>query len=495
MTVSPTGKWTGMSSQQTEQPTPLLRPLPKAPDVPLADLGPIVDVVEAIAIKTQAPLGLALQAVLGAISTAAQGHADVETLHASSPTSLFLLTIAKSGERKSACDGLATKAIRDYQAPRLRQFDKDLARYEEAKATGYSNQFEVIEGPASSDVSALSAPPVNPKILFEDFTLPGLIKHYEHGQPSVAIFTDEGGTFLGGHSMKDTNRVNTSTGLSRIWDGKAIDRVRAGDPSITLPGRRASAHIAVQPKIGLEFLGDEAVLDQGLTCRFLFAFPESTCGSRLIVRDEEARQKRLKADAHLEEYGKRLKALLETPLPLVDPETQELDPRLLKLSDDARAQLEAFYNATEVQLGNGGTYENISGTVSKAAEQAARISGVLTLYDNPDATMISGANMSSALSLMQFYLDEAIRLLDTGKIPQRIEEAELLRTWLSDRWEEDLIDASTVARRGPNPLRTAHKVKDLFKVLSEHGWLEREEGSHEIDGRTTKQAWRIVRGD
>ena len=199
-----------MSSQQTEQPLPLLRPLPKAPDVPLADLGPIADVVEAIAVITQAPAGLALQAVLGAVSTVAQGHADCETLHDRSPTSLFLLTIAKSGERKSACDKLATKAIRDYQAPRLRQFAKDLVKYEEAQVAGYNSQIEVIEGPPSTDTNVPVTRPVDPKILFEDFTLQGLVKHFVHGQPSVAIFTDEGGTFLGGHSMKDTNKINTA---------------------------------------------------------------------------------------------------------------------------------------------------------------------------------------------------------------------------------------------------------------------------------------------
>lgn len=493
MTVSQTGKWTGMSSQQTEQPIPLLRPLPKAQDVPLADLGPIADVVEAIAFITQAPAGLALQAVLGATSTAAQGHADVKTLHASSPISLFLLTIAKSGERKSACDKLATKAIREYQGPRLRQFAKEFARYEEAKAAKYSNQFEVIEDPASTGVGVFAAPPANPKILFENLTLEGLVKHFETGQPSVAIFTDEGGTFFGGHSMKDTNRINTSTNLSRLWDGKDIDRTRSGSAIVTLPGRRSAAHIAVQPKIGLEFLGDEAVLDQGLTCRFLIAFPESTCGNRLIDRSEEACKKRRKAKADLELYGKRLTALLERPLPLVDDESQELEPRLLKLSDDARAQLEAFYNATEAQIGDGGIYENISGTVSKAAEQVARISGVLTLYDDPDATMVSGAIMSSALALMHFYLEEALRLLDTGKVPKRIEDAENLRVWLCDHWDEDLIDASTVARRGPNSLRTAQKAKDLFRVLSDHGWLVREDGRQHVDGRVTRQAWRIIR--
>ncbi len=483
-----------MSKYETPDPTPLLKPLPSAAEVPLADLGPLADPIEAISFLTGAPPGLALQAVLGTMSAAAQGHADVETIHGVSPTSLFLLTIAKSGERKSACDKLATKPMREFEGPRMRQFRKDSEAFEQAESRHSRNLSAVIEPCDTSDFGNVPAsPPVNPKIMFEDITLPGLTKHFETGQPSIAIFSDEGGTFLGGHSMKDVNRINSATCLSRLWDGKAIDRVRAGEPSITLPNRRAAMHLAVQPRIGLQFLADEDVLDQGLTCRFLISFPESKVGTRLIDKSPAAQEKRQWADRAVQEFYHRIKALLEKPFALADGDARELSLSTLKLSVEARGQLEDFYNATEYQSAPGRRYANISGTATKAPEQAARIAGVLMLFHEPDATTVSGCMMQAAIALTDFYLGEALRLLDTGSISREIQDAELLRGWLCETWPEELIDPSTAARRGPNSLREVRKLKKLFRILEEHGWLQELSGAHFVDGRKTRQAWQVIR--
>lgn len=104
------------------------------------------------------------------------------------------------------------------------------------------------------------------------------------------------------------------------------------------------------------------------------------------------------------------------------------------------------------------------------------------------------ATMTTAIVLIQFYLDEAVRLLDTGFVRKDIREAELLRTWLCEIWGEGMINTSAVVNRGPNSLRTAPKVKQLIGILEEHGWLEQLSGNHEVNGRKTKQAWRVVRG-
>ena len=53
--------------------------------------------------------------MLGLAALAVQGLADAETLHGRSPASLFLLTVAQSGERKSACDRLAMKAVTTFE--------------------------------------------------------------------------------------------------------------------------------------------------------------------------------------------------------------------------------------------------------------------------------------------------------------------------------------------------------------------------------------------
>ncbi len=71
----------------------------------------------------------------------------------------------------------------------------------------------------------------------------GLIKNLITGQPSQGVFSDEAGRFLGGHSMSDEKRLATMAGFSKLWDGREIDRIRAGDGATKLYGRRVSMHL------------------------------------------------------------------------------------------------------------------------------------------------------------------------------------------------------------------------------------------------------------
>ena len=72
----------------------------------------------------------------------------------------------------------------------------------------------------------------------EEPTYEGLVKALDTGWPSMGIFSDEGGRFLGGHGMNSENQLKTISGLSKMWDGKAITRTRAGDGSHKIYGRR-----------------------------------------------------------------------------------------------------------------------------------------------------------------------------------------------------------------------------------------------------------------
>ena len=92
------------------QPLPLFRPIPPSEPYPVEALGSLAEVVEAIRDRTQAPDAVCAQSVLGAASLVAQARADVELPTGEArPLSLFLVTVAQSGERKSAADDLASR--------------------------------------------------------------------------------------------------------------------------------------------------------------------------------------------------------------------------------------------------------------------------------------------------------------------------------------------------------------------------------------------------
>src|SRR5690242_16382574 len=91
-------------SRADDSPLPLRRELAPADPYPVDALGDLIGgAVKAASECIQAPLELCAQSALGNVSLAVQGHANVVLPFAGgrhSPVSLFLLSVAESGDRK-----------------------------------------------------------------------------------------------------------------------------------------------------------------------------------------------------------------------------------------------------------------------------------------------------------------------------------------------------------------------------------------------------------
>lgn len=88
--------------------------------------------VEEVQGFVQAPLPMVASSALGALSLAVQAHVDVKRCEKlTGPTSLFLLTLGDSGERKSTCDRFFLAAIKDYQAQQAEAMKPEIERFEE----------------------------------------------------------------------------------------------------------------------------------------------------------------------------------------------------------------------------------------------------------------------------------------------------------------------------------------------------------------------------
>ena len=75
-----------------------------------------------------------------------------------------------------------------------------------------------------------------------------------------------------------------------------------------------------------------------------------------------------------------------------------------------------YYSSTERAQAPGGELEGVRSFASKSPEQAARIAGVLTLYENINAPEVSPQVMAQAVDLAQFYLGEAKRLAEAAEV-------------------------------------------------------------------------------
>jgi len=491
-----------------EDPQPLLRPLPEGEPYPVSALGPLQKGVEAANDITQAPIAIAGQSALSMASLAVQGFADVETLGGYSPPSLYCLTIAKSGERKSATDKVLMVGLRDFEREKAMEHQDEVISWRNAQSIWKADhekimgEFKKTTGDrigTQADLDKLGAEPAAPlvpNLTATEPTLEGLHKLFAAGQPSLGLFSDEGGQFLGGFGMSSDNRLKTIAGLSALWGGDPINRTRAGDGASTLYGRRLAVHLMVQPVAARPLLADPLVAGQGFLARFLISEPPSNIGTRLY--QDPANESRTAIDA----LSQRLRAILRTPKPTEEDNLQVLRPRQLPLSKDARDLLKGYYNSVEEAQNPGCEFEGITAFASKSAEQAARIAGVLTLWTDLDAPNVTAETMVGAIMLAQYYLGEAKRLCEAAEISAATDIANKLLHWLQDSWPEiatklgrnpKTVLPADVTQRGPNSLRETKVVKRHLKTLQEHGWVVGLPPGSVVNGAPRKLAYRIVR--
>ncbi|TNC43162.1 DUF3987 domain-containing protein [Rubellimicrobium rubrum] len=477
-------------------PQPLVREVPPSRPYPVEALGPLR---EAVQVMTGAPVAIPGQSALSIASLAVQAHADLEALGGLAPLSIYALTIAESGARKSSCDRPQTEALREHEREASRAQREEVTAWQNRHALWKGERDRILtearkgkgekRAAARADLDALgrepAAPPSQDRTVTEP-TFAELTRLFAEGQPSLGIFSDEGGQFLGGHGMGAENRQKTLAALNDLWGGNPIRRTRAGEGAYTLHGRRLAVHLMVQPVVARAFMADALAGSTGFLPRFLWCEPPSTIGTRLSAT--------LRTDpAPIAAFGARLRTILAQFLPMADPETRELALRALPLSPEACALLVRFSDHVEARQAVGGDLAHVTGYASKAAEQAARIAGALTLWADLEAAEVRPDTMADAKRLAQFYLSEAARLADAATLSTETARAEALRRWLVETWPHADVTTREVVQSGPNALRETKVARATLQVLEHHGWLEPLEAGSAVRGASRKEAWRILR--
>jgi len=489
----------GAEDAMTERPRPLMRELPPADPFPVDALGPVLaPAARAINDRVQAPMAVCGNSVLATAGLAVQAHADVELPKGHiKPVAEYYVTVAATGERKSACDHEAgwpvrkrEQALRDLRDEAMLKYRNDQEAWQAAR--------EAAKRKAKGDRSAIKArldsigpaptPPLEPLLTCPEPTYEGLCKLLWIGQPSIGLFATEGGQFIGGHGMADDAKLRTASGLSDAWDGIPIKRVRAVDGSIVLPGRRVSMHLMSRPAVADLLFRDALLADQGLLSRLLVTAPDSAAGTR-FQHDEQSSTER-----DLKRYGARLLDILETPMPLAPGKVNELDPRLLPLSPEARRRWSIFADHVELAIAPTGALEPVRGLANKLPEHAARLAAVLTLVRDINAAEIGLEELDAGIALAEHYAVEALRLFGASRVNADLRLARRLLDWLHHEWREPVIALPVIYQRSLNAIGDQATARRLVAILEEHSWLVKLPAGAVVAGQRRREAWRIVKG-
>ena len=205
---------------------PLVRPVPAADPYPVDGLGSqLAAVVRALNDLVQSPLAMCASSVLATVTLAAQGQINVELpigAGSTRPVSRFFITVGRSGERKSASDEQIGKALKSREAELRQIHDAEIKVWRNEHDAWDAARKAILAGKQDKvakdvDLRALGdepEKPLAPIIIMEEPTVEGLAKLLMAGQPSVGVFSTEGGQFVGGHAMGVNRRgVNRQIGV------------------------------------------------------------------------------------------------------------------------------------------------------------------------------------------------------------------------------------------------------------------------------------------
>jgi putative DNA primase/helicase len=441
-------------------------------------------VVEEVQAFVKAPVPLVASSALAALSLACQAHVDVkraEKLHG--PVSLFMLTIADSGERKSTCDGFFTSAIRQYQEERAEAMKPAIKEYQAAIAAWEAQRDGILSAVKDAgrrgkptdklrgDLAQLQQdkpePPRVPRLILGDETPENLAWSLAKQWPSAGVLSSEAGVVFGSHGMGKDSAMRNLALLNVLWDGGTHSIGRRTSESFTVRGARLTMGLMIQETTLREYFSKSGGLARGtgFLARFLVAWPESTQGQRPFT-DPPANW------PHLAAFHRRIAAILNQPAPI--DEDGALTPAMLTLTPDAKAAWVQYHDAIESELASGGELYDVRDVASKSADNAARLAAQFQLFEH-GVGAIGLDSFERASRIVAWHLSEARRFFGELALPAELADAARLDSWLIEHCKRERTE--TVSKRylrQHGPVRDGARLDTAICELAELGRLRLE---------------------
>lgn len=426
----------------------------------------LAQAVEAIAMEVQAPVPLAAFAVVSAISHLAMRLTDANhPKMGAMPCSLYLLSQAPSGDRKSACFKLATYPIQKLEREAREAHKKDAEQiWRDADAAkGKAERAEIL---------AQLAP--DPRTIYTDGTIQKIESDFVNGSaPALSFSTDEGSSLLAGHSLKSDTRAASLGGLTRLFDGEGVqrDRVLEGQSGFRY-GVRFGLFLSAQPVVLQSTLSDPMLRGQGFLARFLFSAPRSLAGTRFL--DPSRLHSKASDRVEIRAYWDALRSMASAPVSVEDGSLR-LD--VIAMAPAAQMGWLEFFNDTERRQGQDGDLQHLGAFASRAGELAARLAAVFAAYRHYGERCDMGLavtqdDMQRACRLVGYSLNEWQAQANSSNLSQReIDAKQLLDVLHGKAWTD--TTRQLIAQNAPNKLR---KDKDrrnaAIDELLERRWLK-----------------------
>lgn len=448
---------------------------------PVASFPAVLEnIIRSLHESTHIPAELIGNVVLAATSLACQSLIGVIQPHTNTPEScsLYLMTIAESGEGKTTINKLVMKPLYAYAAEMKREYEEKLEPYRrehniwkirnqalnsnlrQAIKKGYSGEDEEHEIVKHAE----SEPhhPARPNFIYEDTSLKALVEGLgEH--PEAGFISDEAITFFKSYLKNNPGLLN------KAWDSEMFDFRRA-DGEVYQIKPLLTFSLMSQPDVFKEYLKKHTVTARasGFLSRFLFAWCESTIGTRNGHADYSNTEQALNT------FYDRVNELLRQNKARFS-DNAHTPKKTLALSDLALSDWKTNRTKTEKKISTGHEWEHIRDIASKSGSNTLRLAALLQYFYDDTSVYVSQGAMGSAITIMDWYLNQASQIFypqsERWQFEQDVRE---LFHWIMNRIRQNngcAILKNDLEKYGPHRLRRTDKLTPALNQLISQGYF------------------------
>lgn len=451
------------------------------PDFPVELLPGIGrETVKVVSEVNQVDPGLAALNYLSVLSACLGKKAVVNLISHTEPLNIFTCAIYESGNRKSTTQAVMTRPLYDYQEQAQKEM-QDLIRdslnaykiregrlarlQKQAAQTDDYDKRKQFEVEAAAVAKEIEENPVvkTPLFVMDDTTTEALAIHMAENRETMAIFSTEGGIFQTMAGRYDKG-VNIDLYL-KAHSGDPFSVHRIGRESKTMQSPCLTICLTVQPDVIREIGGNEQFRGRGLLARFIYVYCKSHVGYR---------QRQIKSipEPLLNEYRHHIGGLMDIPA-----------GHELRLSAEAHAIWDEFYNDIEIEMRPGGSLEYLADWGSKLPGAVARIAGLLHFAEHGAEGIrkdISAGIAGASCVIGAYFKEQALATFGLMQADHRIESAKRTLSYIV-RQNPDSFKGRDIIRH--SNFKTMDDVLPGLKVLIERGYIRETETARSGTGR------------
>lgn len=469
-------------------------PLTSAP--PPVDIGGLpavlADIVRASAVTAQAPVEVPLGFALGALSAATRGCWDVVVTPAwnAGPTSLYAVTLADSGERKSAGAKPLLTPLHEAEkrlAVAVRAENRDRA----ARRKAAEARLKQAERDGDEDGAAFAAVSVHnarsrpvPALMLSDTTTEALGVNMEEQGGAAALFITEATAFRTVAGAYSDSGGNVGL-LNHAYDADRYADKRIKRGGVTIPRPFLAWAAAVQTQV-LTGYANGTTEGSGFLARFLLLLPREMVGYRdmrtppVPAAVQEAWNEALTA-LHARAW-EHYRQMADDPADYGEPLRLTFSAPAAELLLDYAQQLE---DSKRHDLG----LRDLGGWIEKHPARLARIAALFALLDNPYATTVDQPHIRAAMTLASPLVHHAtatLRVLrntgDSGPVRRVLDAVRTLG--------QSAVTTREVYKsvHGQGWVSKTDDVREVLAELAELGYLRAERVS---TGGRPSEVWHV----